>query len=107
MPIESLLNQTCDIYAGGTLGRDGKEVYNGTPTTSDAKCRAESESREIKNADGVVITTDTTIFMLPTETVKRGDKVVVDSVSYYTEQVNNMRGLYSLNHYEVLCTEIA
>ena len=105
MSIDSMLNQTCDIFPG-TMGRNGKRSYSITPLYDDEPCRSESKRREIKGPDGTTVTTDTVIFLKPTVTIKRGYKVTVDSIDYHTVHVDRMQGLSALHHYELLCNEI-
>lgn len=105
MSIGPSLNQTCDLYAP-TIGANGLQAYSETATTEDEPCRTEASSRQFRNDDGTVGLATAMVFLGSGATVTRGYKLVCDSVSYRVEQVDPVRGLASLSHYELLCTEL-
>jgi hypothetical protein len=105
MSILFTLTQTCDLYAP-VMGENGRPGYSGTASTTGEKCRVEANSRELRTDKDTVIRLDATIFVGPGATVDEQYKVVVGSTSYVVEQVQTMRGLTAVDHYELLCRGI-
>jgi hypothetical protein len=105
MGIRPSLNQTCDLYAP-TVAANGLQSYPETATYSSVACRIEASSRQFRNEDGTVGLASMVGFFGADVTVTRGYKLATGGVSYLVERVDAMRGLASLSHYELICTEL-
>lgn len=105
MGIRASLTQTCDLYAP-TVGANGKQAFSGTASSSSVPCRVEALSRQVMKKNGTIGLADAMVMLGPDATVTRGYKLVSGSVNYLVEKVEPVRGLASLSHYELVCTEL-
>lgn len=105
MSILLTLTQTCDLYApAGTSA--GLLTYGETATSSSVQCRGETHRKQKMQSDGTVVTSDMLLFLPSSATVTRGYKVVLDSISYVIDELDEMRGLAGISHYEAVCRRI-
>lgn len=100
-----MLTQTCDRYVS-TAGANGLSGYGETATTSGIKCRVDAATKEIRRDNDTIIGISALIFVPASATVAEQDKIVVDGQSYIVEEIQPIRMLTKLSHYELLCRGI-
>lgn len=102
MSLASLINQPCTLRrrtGGTTTDRDGNEI----PEWVEVETVCEIQQRRRSENDEQISSAEWVAFLLPGETVRSGDELVVDGITHQVEgdpwRVRNPR-LRAANHIE-------